>query len=159
MPIRRRAALLLLLVPFIAAGCARGIAVSRPVAGVAPNAGAGADSGAAAATGPTTVTGILIDTHCYSLDRAYAADDHKTPNGTIEGCAEACAKLGIPVGVLTASGDVVVLLAPSPDLADHMGREARAVGRRTFVNSLRPDSVFVRDDKGAWAPVPLHQMM
>ena len=158
MTIRRSIAVFLALFSLIAAGCAGGLGVSRPTADVTttPAAGAKANPGAAA---PSTVTGILIDTHCYSLDRAYAADDHRTPNGTIEGCAEACAKLGIPVGVLTASGDVVVLLVPAPDLADHMGSEARAVGRRTFANSLRPDSVFVKDDGGAWIPVPLHQMM
>jgi hypothetical protein len=151
---RRRTAIFLVLFPFVAAGCAGGLEASRPAAGVAalPEASAGTAA-------PSTVTGILIDTHCYSLDRAYATDDHRTPNGTIEGCAEACAKLGIPVGVLTASGDVVVLLVPAPDLADHMGSDARAVGRRTFANSLRPDSVFVKDDGGAWISVPLHQMM
>ena len=158
MPIRRLTALFLALFPFVAAGCAGGLEAARPAAGVAAAPGARAEASAGAAA-PSTVTGLLIDMHCYSLDRAYAADDHRTANGTIEGCAEACAKLGIPVGVLTASGDVVVLLVPSPDLADHMGRETRAVGRRAFANSLRPDSVFVKDDSGVWTPVPLHQMM
>jgi len=154
---RRRTAILSILLPLFVAGCAGGLAGSRPAPGVGTPSGAGSGTAAAA---PSTVTGILVDTHCYSLDPAHATDDHRTPNGTIEACAQACAKLGIPVGVLTSSGDVVVLLVPSPDLADHMGREARAVGRRTFGGgSLRPDSVFVRDDGGAWTSVPFHQMM
>jgi hypothetical protein len=151
MPDRRRAASWLLLPMLLAAGCASGPGASRPIPEVAPPTGS---PGARA-----TVVGTLIDTHCYSLDRAYAADDHRTPNGTIEACAQACARLGIPVGLLTSSGSVVVLLAPSPDLADHMGDEARAVGTRTLNGSLRPDSVFVHDDGDAWTPVPLHQMM
>ena len=103
--------------------------------------------------------GILVDTHCYSLDRAYASDDHRTPGGTIEACAQACARLGIPVGLLTGSGEVVILLVPSPDLADHMGHEARAVGRRVLNDAMRPDSLFVRDSSAAWTAVPIHQMM
>ena len=142
----------LFLLPVILTGCASGLAASRPAADVV--AAASARSAA-----PATVVGILIDSHCYSLDRSYAADDHRTPSGTIEGCARACAQLGIPVALLTDSGEIVVLLAPSPDLADHMGREARAVGHRSFDGSLRPDSLFVHGNGDAWTPVPLHQMM
>ena len=150
----RRAAIFLLLLPLVVSGCASGLAASPPAAHSAGATGATGD-----APGSASVEGTLIDTHCYSLDRAYASDDHRTAGGTIEGCAEACARLGIPVGLLTDSGEVVVLLVPSPDLADHMGHEARAVGTRVLNGALRPDSVSVRDSSGAWATVPFHQMM
>lgn len=146
----RRAAILLLLLSFLASGCASGLAASAPAA---RSAGPTGDS-----PGSASVEGTLIDTHCYSLDRAFASDDHRTPGGTIEGCAEACARLGIPVGLLTDSGEVVVLLAPSSDLAEYMGHEARAVGKRVL-GALRPDSVSVRDSSGTWTAVPIHQMM
>jgi hypothetical protein len=149
----RRAAAFLFLLPLLVSGCASGLAASPPTGRSARSAGSTGD-----VSGSVSVEGILIDTHCYSLDRAYASDDHRTPGGTIEGCAEACARLGIPVGLLTDSGEVVVLLAPSTDLAEHMGREARAVGPRVL-GALRPDSVSVRDSSGAWTAVPIHQMM
>lgn len=147
---RRRFASVFLLLPFLAVGCAS----SRPASPPALAAPADRPPGS-----PATVEGILIDTRCYSMDRAFKANDHKTGGALIEGCAQACAKLGIPVALLTTSGDVVMLLAPSPDFADHMGREARAVGRWALNGAVRPDSAFVRGDGGAWTAVPLHQMM
>ena len=148
---RRRVASVLLLLPFLAVvGCASSRSASPPPLGTP----AGRAPGSLA-----TVEGTLIDTRCYSQDRAFKANDHRTGDAVIEGCAQACAKLGIPVALLTSSGDVVVLLAPSPDFADHMGREARAVGRWALDGAVRPDSAFVRGDGGAWTAVPLHQMM
>jgi len=143
---RSRFARHLLLLPLLLAGCASHLAGSPTAATGGP------------AT-PATVQGTLIDTHCYSIDRAFRADDHKTASGTIEGCAGACARLGIPVAILTASGEVVTLLAPAPELADHMSDEARAVGTRVMNGALRPDSIFVRGADGAWTPISLHQMM
>ncbi|HKQ20106.1 MAG TPA: hypothetical protein VJW75_10210, partial [Candidatus Eisenbacteria bacterium] len=128
---RRRAAAVLLLLPFLAVGCASGRPSSPPALGTA----AGRAPGSVAA-----VEGTLIDMRCYSQDRAFKANDHRIGDAMIEGCAQACAKLGIPVALLTSSGDVVLLLAPSPDFADHMGREARAVGRWALHGAVRPDS-------------------
>jgi len=147
---RRRVASVLLLLPFLAVGCAG----SRPASSPALGASADRAPGSLAA-----VEGTLIDTRCYSQDRAFRANDHKIGGAVIEGCAQACAKLGIPVALLTTSGDVILLLAPSPDFADHMGREARAVGRWALNGAVRPDSAFVRGDGGAWTAVSLHQMM
>ncbi len=162
---RRRTASLLIL-PLLLAGCAGGLAASRP-AGDPPAAASAAAEGATHADGVAhvdgvthaTLVGTLIDSHCYSLDRTYASDDHPTTSGTIEGCAQACASMGIPVALLTQSGEAVVLLVPSPDLADHMGHEARVVGTRVLGGSIRPDSLFVRGDGDAWTPISLHQMM
>lgn len=148
---RRRATAVLLLLPFLAVGCAS----NRPAS---PSPTVGSPAGRAPGS-LATVEGTLIDMRCYSQDRAFKANDHRTGDAVIEGCAQACAKLGIPVALLTSSGDVVLLLAPSPDFADHMGREARAVGRWALHGAVRPDSAFVRGDGGAWTAVPLHQMM
>ena len=147
----RRSAAIVLLLPLLAAGCAGGFTASTPAPG-----GAGSTGGVSEVA---SLQGILVDTHCYSIDRAHATDDHRIPGGMIEACAQACAKLGIPVGLLTGSGEVVILLVPSPDLADHMGHEARAVGKRVLSGAMRPDSIFVRDSSAAWTPVPIHQMM
>lgn len=155
---RRRVASLLLL-PLILVGCAGGLAASRPVADTATSADGANAAGAANAAGTATLVGILVDSHCYSIDPAHAADDHRTKNGTIESCAQACATMGIPVALLTPSGEAVVLLVPAPDLADHMGHEARAVGTRVLGGSLRPDSLFVRGEGDAWTRIALHQMM
>lgn len=112
------------------------------------------------ATAPVTIEGVLVDTHCYSLDPAYRATDHETADGTIEACAQGCAKLGIPVGLLTASGEVAVLIAPSHDFESHMGRTARATGVRVFgCAAIRPDSISVKGTDGRWIKLELHHMM
>ena len=158
MNLRRRSAALLLL-PVLLVGCAGGLAASRPDAGAATPADGANAAGPANPAGAVTLVGILVDSHCYSIDPAHAADDHRTKNGTIESCAQACATMGIPVALLTPSGEAVVLLVPAPDLADHLGWEARAVGTRALGGSLRPDSLFVRGEGDAWTPIALHQMM
>ena len=50
-----------------------------------------------------TVTGQLVDLSCYSHDKANTGNDHKGMGAT---CAEACAKKGQPVALLTSDGKV-----------------------------------------------------
>ncbi len=50
-----------------------------------------------------TVTGQLVDTACYSKDKANTGNEHKGMGAT---CAQDCAKKGTPVALLTSDGKV-----------------------------------------------------
>jgi hypothetical protein len=150
----------LLASPFLLIGCGHLHASSqRQVPKPADASGAPA-APRGSATAPVTIEGTLVDTRCYSIDQAHRAVDHKTADGTIEACAQACARLGIPVGLLTAGGEIAILIAPSHDFENHMGRTARATGVPVFGGAaLRPDSISVKGTDGGWAKLELHQMM
>jgi len=108
----------------------------------------------------TVVEGTLIDTKCFSQDPANAGNDHGIGADKIEGCAEACAKMGIPVGLLTPKREVYILITPAEAFAEHMGKTARATGAKVYRGTaIRPDSVQVQGADGAWVPVEFHSMM
>jgi len=75
-----------------------------------------------------TIEGTLVDTKCYSMNAKNVINDHVTPKGTLPNCATACAKMGIPVAILTADGKVYTLAVPAGQLGDHMAKQARATG-------------------------------
>jgi len=53
-----------------------------------------------------TVTGKIVDMSCYLKDQANnAGSDHKMPKD-VPACAQACAKNGRPMALLTADGKV-----------------------------------------------------
>jgi hypothetical protein len=52
-----------------------------------------------------TITGRLIDETCYKQNKANTGVDHKMPEDT-PGCAVTCAKMGLPVALLTDDGKV-----------------------------------------------------
>lgn len=53
-----------------------------------------------------TITGKVVDQTCYSKDKANNAGvDHKMPAETKD-CAIACAKMGMPLALLTKDGKV-----------------------------------------------------
>lgn len=106
-----------------------------------------------------TVTGVLIDSKCYSMSATNKGQDHDTPKGKMANCAAACAKMGLPVAVLTDKGDVYVLVAPSLNFADHMAREARVTGTVVYGRSIRPDKVEAKGADGKWVEVSLVTMM
>lgn len=108
---------------------------------------------------PVTVTGVLVDTKCYSMNPANVGNDHDTPKGRVPSCAAACAKMGLPVGLRTANGQVIVLVAPSGAFADYMAKEARATGAKVYQGSLRPDKVEVRGADGQWKEISIATMM
>ena len=115
---------------------------------------------AAKKANPTVIEGTLIDTKCYSIDPAHVQDHHQTTDGTIEGCAAACARLGVPAGVLTRKGDVTILIAPATELADFMGGPVRVTGAKVYRGAaIRAQTIEVRDADGAWKPVEFHSMM
>jgi hypothetical protein len=51
-----------------------------------------------------TVTGTLVDLQCYSLNKAETGSAHR--RGTAQICAQACAREGFTVGLLTSDGKV-----------------------------------------------------
>ena len=107
-----------------------------------------------------TVTGTLIDTKCYSMNSRNTGNDHITPMGEMKGCGTLCANLGIPVGVLTAKSVVWVLVTPSKDLADHIGKPGRVTGAEVYGgHSLRPDKIEVQGPSGAWTAINITMPM
>ena len=109
---------------------------------------------------PITVEGTLIDAKCFSIDPANRGDDHPTNDDPVEACAEACAKLGIPVAVLTAKGEAMILLAPAPEFTDHMSDPVRVSGTKAFGGkAILVEKAEVRGADGAWKELSLHTMM
>ncbi len=107
-----------------------------------------------------TVTGTLIDTKCYSMDSRNKGNDHVTEMGEMKGCGTLCANLGIPVGVLTDKNMVWVLVTPSKDLADHVGKQGRVTGVAVYgEHSLRPDKIEVKDASGGWTAINITMPM
>ena len=51
------------------------------------------------------VTGRLVDETCYKQNKANTGVDHKMPEDT-PGCAVTCAKMGLPIALLTDDGKV-----------------------------------------------------
>ena len=61
--------------------------------------------GAVAFAATQTISGQLIDQTCYLANKANTGVDHKMPEPT-PGCAATCAKMGLPLALLTADGKV-----------------------------------------------------
>jgi hypothetical protein len=77
-----------------------------------------------------TVTGQLIDLGCYSQDKANTGNEHKN-RGLV--CAQACAREGFPVGLLTSDGKVYevtgqVATKSNAWLVPYMGKTVTLVG-------------------------------
>lgn len=77
-----------------------------------------------------TVTGQLVDTACYSKDKANTGNEHKGMGAT---CAQDCAKKGTPVALLTSDGKLYQVgggLAASNNakLVPHMSHTVEITG-------------------------------
>ena len=53
-----------------------------------------------------TVKGQIVDESCYKMDKSNTGNDHKMPKGDTKACADACAKMGRPLALLTSDGKV-----------------------------------------------------
>lgn len=109
-----------------------------------------------------TVIGTLIDTKCYGMDHDNLGTDHMTPKGKMPNCAQACSKMGVPVGVLKGGkkgADVFILVTPSMGLAEHMAKEVKVIGMQTFEGAITPSKIFVKNAKGKWEEVKVGTMM
>ena len=110
-----------------------------------------------------TVEGKFIDTKCYGMNKMNVENTHKVPgkDGNMKempNCATACANMGIPTGLLTKDGDVVILVTPTNQLAEHMAKDARVTGKKVFQGGMIPEKVEVKE-KGKWKEVPIGSMM
>jgi hypothetical protein len=88
------------------------------------------------------VTGVLVDKACYTKDKANTANAHK---GMDEACAQACAKNGNTVALVTEKGEVFDVM-PSGALAGEKGAaNAKLVPHMAHTVTLTGD---VMDMKG-----------
>ncbi len=107
-----------------------------------------------------TLSGTLIDTKCYGMNNDNMGTDHMTPKGKMSNCAAACAKMGIPVGLLIdgkKGGEVIFLVTPSMQLASHMAKKARVTGHKA-IGGLIPEKIEVMEN-GKWKEVKFGTMM
>jgi hypothetical protein len=87
------------------------------------------------------VTGVLVDKACYSKDKANTTNAHK---GMGEACAQACAKKGAPVALVTEKGEVYDVMTMG-DLAGE--NNAKLVGHMSHTVTLTGDIVDSADKK------------
>lgn len=99
-----------------------------------------------------SVEGVLVDTACY-LKNGAKTNDH----GPMKGCGTACAKGGLPVGILSGDGKYVTLGVPAPMVAEHVGHTVRASGE-VKEGVLLPDKLEVKEGN-AWKEVKLGPTM
>lgn len=100
-----------------------------------------------------TVEGTLVDTKCYLMNSANTGNDH----GKMTGCGTACAKMGIPVSVLTAEGKVLTLAIPAGQVADYVGKTARVTGAVKH-GAIVAEGIEVKEGN-SWKKVDLATMM
>ena len=105
-----------------------------------------------------TVSGILIDTHCYALDKSNTGHDHNLPqSGFREDCAEYCALQGYPVGVLIEQeGEedyVWAIMTASQIFADYMTQTVRVEGTVRSDGVLDPLGVELKDGEDSWITI------
>ena len=81
-----------------------------------------------------TLTGTVIDLNCYVASGAMGAS-HK-------GCAEACAKAGVQLGILSSDGTIYVPVSSkpadptNPKLINHAESKVKVSGTHRMVNGL-----------------------
>lgn len=100
-----------------------------------------------------TLEGTLVDTSCYFADPANTSNDH----GAMKGCGTACAKSGLPVGLLTAAGKHYALVLAAPAVAEHVGQVIRVTGT-DHGGSFVPKKLEVKKNT-AWQEVKLTGVM
>ena len=101
--------------------------------------------GAQAFAATETVTGKLIDLACYGQDKANTENEHKG-KGMI--CAQACAREGFSVGLLTTDGKVYRVTGTlaadnNAKLAPHMAHRVTVTGE---VSEKAGNLVIVAND-------------
>ncbi|MFQ5776796.1 MAG: hypothetical protein ACE5IP_02175 [Terriglobia bacterium] len=104
-----------------------------------------------------TVEGTLVDSKCFLMNANNTTNDHMTPKGNMPNCATACAKMGIPTGILTADGNYVPLVVSSMQVAEYMAQSVRATGMLKN-GSLIANKLFVKKG-GKWEEVKIGAMM
>jgi len=107
-----------------------------------------------------TVTGMLIDSHCYALDKENTGHDHNLPeSGFRENCAEYCALQGYPVGVLNQNEEgqqteeLWVIMTAAQIFADYMTQTVRVQGTVRTDGLLDPLQVELKTGPDEWITI------
>ena len=87
------------------------------------------------------VTGVLVDLACYSKDNANTTNAHK---GMGETCAQACAKKGGTVALVTEKGDVYEVMTMGSLAGEN---NAKLVPHMSHTVTLTGDVVDSKDKK------------
>jgi hypothetical protein len=95
------------------------------------------------------VKGELVDSRCY-LGQGKRGPDHTK-------CAIACAKDGLPLGIVDAKGKYYTLVIQSSQIADVAGLDAEVEGMLKG-DSIIPTKIKVNKD-GTWTEVQLPKQM
>ncbi len=103
------------------------------------------------------IEGTLVDTKCFLDNAKNVGNDHITPNGTIPKCGTLCAKMGIPVALLTSDGKVYTLAVPASLVADYVGQKGRATGKVTH-SAIVVSKLEVKEGN-TWKEVNIVTMM
>jgi len=88
--------------------------------------------GAPAFAATQTISGRLVDETCYKQNKVNTGVDHKMPEDT-PGCAVTCAKMGLPVALLTDDGKVYTVTGDlaannNAKLVPHMSHKVELTG-------------------------------
>ena len=94
-----------------------------------------------AAASAAEVTGVLVDKACYSKDKANTTNAHKGMGDT---CAQACAKKGSTVSLVTEKGEIYDVMTMG-DLAGESN--AKLVPHMSHTVTLTGDIVDSADKK------------
>jgi hypothetical protein len=83
-----------------------------------------------------TVKGTLVDEGCYIADKANTGQKHAMKNGPMDGCATLCAKMGLPVTLLTQDGKMYLITGDftarkNEKLVPHMAHVVELTGNVT----------------------------
>jgi hypothetical protein len=87
------------------------------------------------------VTGVLVDLACYTKDKANTTNAHK---GMGETCAQACAKKGGTVALVTEKGDVYEVMTMGGLAGEN---NAKLVPHMSHTVTLTGDVVDSKDKK------------
>ena len=87
------------------------------------------------------LTGVLVDKACYAKDKANTTNAHK---GMDEACAQACAKNGNTVALVTEKGEVYDVM-PMGNLAGD--KNAKLVPHMSHTVTLTGDVMNTKDAK------------
>jgi hypothetical protein len=84
-----------------------------------------------------TIKGQLVDQSCYKADKSNTGERHMMKNGPMDNCATACAKMGLPVALVTSDGKVYEItgdLAANKNekLVAHMAHTVEVTGDVTI---------------------------
>ena len=97
--------------------------------------------GLGAAASAAEITGVLVDKACYTKDKANTTNAHKDMG---ESCAQACAKKGAPVALVTEKGEVYDVMTMGSLAGEN---NAKLVPHMSHTVTLTGDVVDSQDKK------------